>query len=202
RTALSLKADRNWVANNGPKRCEARRASAPRGSVGADRTVVTGRPLLSSKRCAGFDPAILQLPTYRGDIDIRGSCRARSDRSIAMNRAVIVICDSLRRDLIPPADAPFLTELGQRSTRFATHASVFPATTRTSAASIATGCLPARHGLLGNTMALDEGEGLVCRSAGPPDFPDRLRRATGRTLHVPTLAERLRWHGEASISCA
>jgi arylsulfatase A-like enzyme len=51
-------------------------------------------------------------------------------------------------------------------------------------------------------MALDEGEGLICRSAGHPDFPDRLRRATGRTLQVPTLAERLRWHGETSVSCA
>ncbi|MFI4949164.1 MAG: alkaline phosphatase family protein, partial [Alphaproteobacteria bacterium] len=118
------------------------------------------------------------------------------------HRAVIVICDSLRADLIDPAGTPFLAELAQRAARFAAHRSVFPSTTRASAASIATGCLPARHGLLGNTMALDEGEGLVCRSAGHPDFPDRLRRATGRTLRVPTLAERLRWHGESSISCA
>jgi hypothetical protein len=117
-------------------------------------------------------------------------------------RAVIVICDSLRRDLVGPADAPFLCELRDRGTWFAAHRSVFPSTTRASAASIATGCLPRRHGLLGNTMALDEGNGLVCRSAGHPDFPDRLRRATGRTLQVPTLAERLRWHGETSISCA
>src|SRR5690349_24876655 len=119
-----------------------------------------------------------------------------------MNQVVIVICDSLRADLITAADAPFLSELGQRSARFANHTSVFPSTTRTSAASIATGCRPARHGLLGNTMALDEGEGLVCRSAGHPDFPDRMRRATGRTLHVPTLAERLSRRGETSISCA
>jgi arylsulfatase A-like enzyme len=117
-------------------------------------------------------------------------------------RAVIVICDSLRRDLISPEHAPFLTELSERAAFFAAHRSVFPSTTRASAASIATGCLPARHGLLGNTMALDEGEGLVCRSAGAPDFRDRMRRATGRTLHVPTLAERLRWHGESSVSCA
>src|SRR5712672_3905342 len=117
-------------------------------------------------------------------------------------RAVIVICDSLRRDLINSDNAPFLTELSERAAYFAAHRSVFPSTTRASAASIATGCLPARHGLLGTTMALDEGEGLVCRSAGHPDFPDRLRRATGRTLHVPTLAERLRRHGETSISCA
>jgi arylsulfatase A-like enzyme len=117
-------------------------------------------------------------------------------------RVVIVICDSLRRDLIGPADAPFLVELSERAASFAAHRSVFPSTTRASAASIATGCHPARHGLLGNTMALDEGDGLVCRSAGHPDFPDRMRRATGRTLHVPTLAERLRWHGEVSVSCA
>ncbi|HEX3862675.1 MAG TPA: alkaline phosphatase family protein [Stellaceae bacterium] len=118
------------------------------------------------------------------------------------SRVVIVICDSLRRDLIGPDDTPFLMELGERGARFEAHRSVFPSTTRASAASIATGCLPARHGLLGNTMALDEGDGLICRSAGHPDFPDRMRRATGRTLWVPTLAERLRWHGEVSVSCA
>ena len=117
-------------------------------------------------------------------------------------RAVIVICDSLRRDLIGEADTPFLIELGKRATSFAAHRSVFPSTTRASSASIATGCLPARHGLYGNTQALDEGDGLVCRNAGAPDFRDRMRRATGRTLHVPTLAERLRWHNELSIVCS
>src|SRR5690348_15883406 len=92
-------------------------------------------------------------------------------------KAVIVICDSLRADLINPETAPFLSELKQRAAFFAAHRSVFPSTTRASAASIATGCRPARHGLLGNTMALDEVEGLVFRSAGAPDFRDRMRRA-------------------------
>ena len=117
-------------------------------------------------------------------------------------RAVIVICDSLRRDLIGERDTPFLVELSARATAFAAHRSVFPSTTRASSASIATGCLPARHGLYGNTQALDEGEGLVCRNAGSPDFRERMRRATGRTLHVPTLAERLRWHNEVAIVCS
>ena len=117
-------------------------------------------------------------------------------------RVVIVICDSLRRDLITADDAPFLTELAERAARFEAHRSVFPSTTRASAASIATGCRPIRHGLLGNTMALDEGEGLVCRNVGHPDFPDRLRRATGRTLQMPTLAERLSRRGMLSVSCA
>src|SRR5579864_1380791 len=114
-------------------------------------------------------------------------------------RAVIVICDSLRRDLIDPAVTPFLVELSERAARFRAHRSVFPSTTRTSAASIATGCRPARHGLLGNTMAIDEGEGLVCLSVGKPDFRDRLHAATGRTLHAPTLAERVARHGGAAV---
>ena len=117
-------------------------------------------------------------------------------------RVVIVICDSLRDDLISPEDTPFLYELSGRAAHFARHRSVFPSTTRASSASIATGCLPARHGLYGNTMALDEGDGLVCRNAGAPEFRDRMRRATGRTLQVPTLAERLRWHGEDAIVCS
>ncbi len=117
-----------------------------------------------------------------------------------MKRAVIVICDSLRADLITPRDAPFLSEFGQRSARFADHRSVFPSTTRTSAASIATGCLPASHGLLGNTMAIDDGDGLVCLSVGKPDFRDRLHRATGRTLHRPTLAERVSRVGGTAIA--
>jgi arylsulfatase A-like enzyme len=117
-------------------------------------------------------------------------------------RVVIVICDSLRADLVSPEDTPFLHELAARGANFARHRSVFPSTTRASSASIATGCLPARHGLYGNTMALDEGDGLVCRNVGAPDFRDRMRRATGRTLRAPVLAERLRWHGEDAIVCS
>ena len=117
-----------------------------------------------------------------------------------MKRAVIVICDSLRRDLITSEDAPFLTALGRRSAQFLNHSSVFPSTTRASAASIATGCRPARHGLLGNTMAIDEGDGLVCLSVGAPDFRDRLHRATGRTLHAPTMAERVTRAGDTAIA--
>jgi arylsulfatase A-like enzyme len=49
-------------------------------------------------------------------------------------------------------------------------------------------------------MALDEGDGLVCLSVGKPDFRDRLHRATGRTLHMPTMAERLARAGETAVA--
>src|ERR1044071_8018838 len=104
-------------------------------------------------------------------------------------RAVIVICDSLRADLIGPEDTPFLVELGERGAWFTAHRSVFPSTTRVSAASIATGCLPARHGLLGNRMGLREDGRIVVRDVGAPDFRPHMRGATGGTRLVPSIAE-------------
>jgi arylsulfatase A-like enzyme len=114
-----------------------------------------------------------------------------------MRRAVLVICDSLRRDLIAPATAPTLAALAETSADFAACAGVFPSVTRVTSACIATGCRPAAHGLLGNTMVLDEGDGLVCLSVGQPGFRERMRRATGGTLRRPALAERLAAHGGA-----
>jgi len=83
-------------------------------------------------------------------------------------RAVLVVCDSLRADLIRPDTAPTLHALGRSVTNFTGCRGVFPSVTRVTSASIATGCHPGRHGLLGNTMVLDEGAGLVCLSVGKP----------------------------------
>jgi arylsulfatase A-like enzyme len=116
-----------------------------------------------------------------------------------MRRAVLVVCDSLRADLITPATTPTLSELSARATVFAACTGVFPSVTRVTSACISTGCYPAAHGLLGNTVVLDEGDGLVCLSVGAPDFKERMRRATGCTLRRPTLAERLAAHGGSVV---
>ena len=47
----------------------------------------------------------------------------------------------------------------------------------------------------GNTLALLEDGRLVSHDAGHPDFLQHKRRVTGRSLAVPTLAERLAPHG-------
>lgn len=118
----------------------------------------------------------------------------------AERRAVIVVCDSLRADMIRPETAPTLASLpGAAAKRYTGCRGVFPSVTRVTSASIATGCHPGRHGLLGNTVVLDEGAGLVCLSVARPDFRDRMRKATGRTLLAPTLAERLADHGGAIV---
>lgn len=114
-------------------------------------------------------------------------------------RAVIVVCDSLAADLVHARRTPALHAMRAHAAVFTRARSVFPSTTRTSSACMATGCYPMAHGLLGNTMVIDEGQGLVCLSAGAPDFLDRLRKATGQSLQRPTLAQRVAGHGGAVV---
>ena len=112
-----------------------------------------------------------------------------------MRRAVVVVLDGMRRDLIGEATTPALVRFADRAQSFAAHRSMFPSATRVVSASFATGCNPARHELQGNTLALLENGRLVYHDAGHPDFLQHKRRATGRSLAVRTLAERLEPHG-------
>ena len=119
------------------------------------------------------------------------------DGNPAERRAVLVVVDGLRGDHVNEAFAPNLHRLATTARWYPNHRSVFPSATRVNSASLATGCFPGSHGLHGNVIVLDEGNGLVPVSVGPPTFRERLRRATGRTLRRPTLSERLRAHGGA-----
>ena len=107
-----------------------------------------------------------------------------------MKRAVLMCCDGLGRNWIDAERTPVLHALRARSLWCAEHSAVFPSVTRASAASVTTGCHPARHGLHGNRMGLFESGRIVVRDVGAPDFRTHMRRATGRTLLVPSLAER------------
>ena len=113
--------------------------------------------------------------------------------------AVLVIIDGLRADMVTPDLTPALYKIADCSRVFTAHRSVFPSATRVNAASISTGFLPARHGLPGNAIALDEGDGLKAVSVGASGFRERWRRATGHTLRRPALPERLAGRGGALI---
>ncbi len=108
-----------------------------------------------------------------------------------MRRAVLLMCDGLSREWITPEQTPNIWTLRQQSLWCADHRAVFPSVTRASAAAVATGHTPGTHGLHGNRMCFLVNGSLEVRDAGLPDFRDHMRRATGRTLHVPTMAERL-----------
>src|SRR5262249_8995341 len=98
-------------------------------------------------------------------------------------------------DLISEAHTPALMRFANRAQTFTAHCSMFPSATRVVSASFATGCLPGRHELQGNSLALLEDGELVHHDAGHPEFLQHKRRITGRALGVPTLAERLKHNG-------
>ena len=112
-----------------------------------------------------------------------------------MRRVVVVVLDGMRRDLLDEERTPALAKFKRRAQVFESHRSMFPSATRVVSASFATGCTPARHELQGNSLALLENGRLVHHDAGRPDFLQHKRSVTGRSLAVPTMAERLAPHG-------
>ena len=119
----------------------------------------------------------------------------------ALNRrAVLLICDGHRADFLNAALTPRLWSLAGRGRRFARHTAIFPSATRASAASIATGCWPAAHGLHGNSMGLPTVDGVTVFDVGDPAFLGHMHAALGRMLTAPTLAERLEAHGGVVVA--
>jgi len=114
-------------------------------------------------------------------------------------RAVVVVLDGLRRDMLRAETTPALADFAAATTRFAAHRSVFPSATRVVSACFATGCWPARHGLFGNSVALMEDGELVAHDVGRPDFMDHLRGQRGHSLAMPTMAERLARAGREAM---
>ncbi len=106
-------------------------------------------------------------------------------------RAILIVCDGLGAEWINAERTPTLARLQAAHRSTGDHRAVFPSVTRVSAASIATGCHPVRHGLEGNQMALFEDGRLTVHNVGAPSFRQTMRQVTGQTLRVPTLAERL-----------
>ena len=115
-------------------------------------------------------------------------------------RVILFVADGHRDDFLRPDLCPNLSDFAGQGRRFRAHTGNFPSATRASAASIATGCWPGTHGLHGNMMGLPGDGGTVIHDVGDPAFVDALRRTFGRTLRVPTLAERLADHGGALIA--
>ena len=116
-----------------------------------------------------------------------------------MRRAIVLFLDGLRRDMLNDRWTPNLARHASAAECFAEHRSVFPSATRVVSSSVSTGCFPAKHEMQGNSLILIEDGKLVSHDAGHPDFLQHKRRVTGRSLAMPTMAERLAKHGGARI---
>ncbi|MBI1777085.1 MAG: alkaline phosphatase family protein [Proteobacteria bacterium] len=113
-----------------------------------------------------------------------------------IDRVVVVIFDGLRPDVINDALMPNLAALRRRGTWFSQARSVFPSVTRVAAASIASGTMPAQHGVINNRFY--HPKALAERPLELGGLPDILRlSAIGEApLCVPTYADVLAAHGK------
>jgi len=119
-----------------------------------------------------------------------------------MKRVVLIISDGLWAGDLNEPECAALAPVLESGTIFANHSGVTPSVTRVSAASIMTGCRPAKHGLFGNRVALPHsGGGFDVHDVGLPCFFADVRRITGRVLHVPVIAELLQ-PDHAFLACS
>lgn len=113
-----------------------------------------------------------------------------------MLRAVVVIWDGLRPDLVSPERTPTLARLAAQGVTFSRTHATFPSETRVNTASFICGSWPTAHGIVANEMFHPAVDPSGSFSTGEARNLVRLDQATdGRLLHVPSLGEILRTAG-------
>ncbi|MCC6487041.1 MAG: alkaline phosphatase family protein [Candidatus Hydrogenedentes bacterium] len=122
---------------------------------------------------------------------------AASGEEGAQPRVLVIVLDGCRPDYVTPEVMPNVFALGQRGIVCERNHAVYPTLTRVNASSFATGCYPARHGLMGNAVYFPEveyGKGL---STGNAENLQRIDEHIGGTLlTVPSLGEILEQNGK------
>lgn len=105
-----------------------------------------------------------------------------------MSKFLLVVFDGLRPDMVRPDTTPHLLAFAAVGCRFLRARSVFPSETRVCSASVTTGCLPRRHGLVANRIPhpLDATSSV---DTGHMNLLKALQQDTGAPLlDAPTIA--------------
>lgn len=110
---------------------------------------------------------------------------------------LLVVFDGLRPDLVRPDTTPNLMRFARMGTRFAHARSVFPSETRVCSASVTTGCLPRRHGLVANRIIHPADPTRSVDTGGRNRLLAMLQETGAPLLDAPGLGERLAASGAA-----
>lgn len=115
-------------------------------------------------------------------------------------RALLMVWDGLRPDLVSASATPELWRVAQRGVWFSRSHSVFPTLTRVNSAAIASGCLPGRAGIAGNSFCLPTTGPLAPFSTADAANLRLLERSDGLSLVVvDTLADRVHRAGGRTV---
>ncbi len=114
---------------------------------------------------------------------------------------LLVVWDGLRPDLVSPEHTPFLARMAAQGVTCSASHAVWPTATRINAASLSTGCYPAKHGLVDNELyvpALDPRRAISC--ADWRALQAMADSEAGPLLMAPTLGEILAGAGRRMVS--
>jgi len=118
----------------------------------------------------------------------------------AARRAFVMVWDGMRPDLVSPELTPTLWALAARGVRFSDSHAVFPTVTRINSATLATGCLPSGHGIVGNSLYSPAIDPSGPFNTGDHRALEALRRIRGgRLLPCDTLADRVARAGGRTV---
>ncbi|MGW4123020.1 alkaline phosphatase family protein [Nocardia sp. NPDC004711] len=107
---------------------------------------------------------------------------------------VIAVLDGLRPAALSATATPFLSRMVMEGCSYERAVAAFPALTRANAATLATGCLPGRHGILGNHLWHHE-LGWIDTS----DVEDLRRMRGAGAMPQASIAERLTRSGHSTV---
>jgi arylsulfatase A-like enzyme len=109
---------------------------------------------------------------------------------------VVIVVDGLRPDQVTAEQMPRLHGIASRGVRFTAHHAVYPTVTRVNAATFVTGVLPARHGLLGNSIYIPSVDPLRPIDTADHEALLKVTAAEGQLLTAPTLGQMLATAGK------
>ena len=121
----------------------------------------------------------------------------------ADTRILVVVLDGCRPDYFSSELMPRCYWEAQGGVIGTAHHAALPSVTRVNSATMVTGCLPAHHGLVANTIyvpALNPAGGISTGSR--KKLLDAAKVWGGRLLTAPTLGELLEQHGQKFLVCS
>lgn len=110
-------------------------------------------------------------------------------------KAVLIVVDGLRPDLVTSATMPNLAALRARGVTFTNTHSSLPTVTRVNATVLTTGNFPGHTGIVGNSLYVPAADSVREINTADDRALMRVAKAEGRLIAVKTLSERLREAG-------
>jgi arylsulfatase A-like enzyme len=119
---------------------------------------------------------------------------------MAAERVCLMVWDGLRPDMVSRELTPNLWRMANQGVWFERSHAVYPTLTRANSPAIATGCLPGKAGVPGNTFCLPATNRPTTYSTGDVTQLEKLAAADGRpVLLVDTLADRVHRAGGRTV---